>query len=212
MNYNNHLLLPQSIRDRKKNKHSHPCTDCNFCLPMRFSEWRLPDQGNFISKKEGRQKVNGFVPGGFNWALSSAVILLSSRFSHSHVFPNSLSTLLHCSPSHSSHLCARCHQPSRCSLQQVLVLPSATCPKAALLHPNHQAGGKLGILHSVEPPAHHLPFLRRGDQENKIAPLCLILTWTTLQISFTTLTSKFFPGWHYAVTLLSLIASPVTPQ
>lgn len=54
--------------------------------------------------------VNGFVLGGFNWALSSAVIiLLSSHFSHSHVFPDSLSTLLHRSPSHHGHL----QQPSR---------------------------------------------------------------------------------------------------
>lgn len=117
--------------------------------------------------------VNGFVLGGFNWALSSAVIiLLSSHFSHSHVFPDSLSTLLHLSPSHHGHL----QQPSRCSLQQLLVLPSATCPKAALLHPSHQAGGKLGVQHSAQSPAHRLPFLHRGGQENKTASLYLILT------------------------------------
>lgn len=56
-----------------------------------------------------------------------------------------------------------------------LFSPSTTCPKAALLRPNDQAGGKRETSRSAQSPAHLLLFLPRDSHKSKTASLLLAL-------------------------------------
>lgn len=91
--------------------------------------------------------------------------------------------------------------------------PSTACPKAALLHPNDQAGGKCGILCSARSPAHLLLFLPRDSHKSKTVSLLFALRRNPITDTISLPSpSNFFPDWHGAILLpFSIVFSLFTP-
>lgn len=109
-------------------------------------------------------------------------------------------------------LMTRCHQPSRCSLQQVLFSPSTTYPKAPLLHLNDQADGKCGILYSAQSPTCLLLFLPRESHKSTTASFLFALHRNSITDNFTIFPPQLLPDWHHTILLpFTLVFSPFIP-